>query len=252
MRAVVFAFCFLILAPQNGVANDISLPVLKEKIIAIAKGGSRDAQDRKRRSEEILAAESVPINKFLPPIADYKRARLRTHEAVVRRALAVLTTAVKGEGVEQETVDHLLDDFGVREDLTPDEIAFIEDQNPTTFDRVQFAWRYEAAWVMLWALSAVDTLDPPRQIVDVHSIGTIVRGETVESLMAKTELRPVKEILDQADLIYRYRWALVQARLKDREPPATLDPGVALERHRAFNWLIGYRGQDWDDVSPDT
>jgi hypothetical protein len=70
--------------------------------------------------------------------------------------------------------------------------------------------------------------------------------------MAKTTLRPIEDILDQADLIYRYRWALVDARVNDSEPPAGLDPGVALERHRALNWLIGYLGQDWDDVTTDT
>lgn len=252
MKIAAIALSLLIFAPLTGFANEGAIPVRKDKIIAVEKAATPEAQARKIRSEIILEAQDVPINKFLPPIVDRIQANPRTHEAVIRRALAVLSTAVKGEGLDQETVETLIQDFGIRDDLSPDEKAFIEEENPAKFDRVQFAWRYEAAWAMLWAVSAVETLEPPRQIVDVRSIGAIVRGETVDSLMAKTKLRPIDEILDQADLIYRYRWALVQARVKDREPPARLDPGVALERHRALNWLIGYLGQDWDDVTPDT
>jgi len=252
MRALALILCVLFGFTESGFTKDNAPELRKGKIEAIASEATEAAFARKDRSEQVLAAEDVPININLPPIVDSRQALPRSHEDVVRRALAILCTAVKGEGLPQETVEALIDDFGVRDDLSPDELAFIDDKTPDTFTRVQFAWRYEAAWAMLWAISAVDELEPPRQIVNVRSIGEIVRGETAVTLIEKTSLRPIAEILDQADLIYRYRWALVDARLKDREPPAGLDPGVALERHRALNWMIGYLGQDWDDVTPDT
>lgn len=252
MRLHVLVFSLLAVAGFGALAKDTDPQERKEKILAIEAESTEAAFGRKDRSEDVLRDEGVPINIKLPPIIDARQALPRTHEEVVRRMLAILCTAVKGEGLDQEIVEQLIEDFGVADDLSPEEYAFIQTAKPATFDRVQFAWRYEAAWAMLWALSAVDELEPPRSIVDVRSIGEIVRGETVESLMEKTELRPIEEILDQADLIYRYRWALVNARISDLEPPAGLDPGVALERHRALNWLIGYLGQEWDDVTPDT
>lgn len=224
----------------------------KVRIGKIAASATPGAEIRKARSEEILRAAGVPLNLKLPPIVDVGQTTGRTHREVVGRTLAILTTAVKGEGLEQKVVDSLIDDFGVRDLLSPEEAAFIAQPNPPMIDRVQFAWRYEAAWTMLWAISAVDELPPPREIVDVRAIGAIVRGETVETIMQKTSLRPMEELLDEADLIYRYRWALVDAQIRDDEPPAGLDPGVALERHRALNWLIGYLEQGWDDVTPDT
>jgi hypothetical protein len=60
------------------------------------------------------------------------------------------------------------------------------------------------------------------------------------------------QILDQADLIYRYHWAVVDARVKGKQPPAGLDPGIVYERHYALNWLIRYSDQEWDDISTDT
>jgi len=73
-----------------------------------------------------------------------------------------------------------------------------------------------------------------------------------DRFVAQAALRPAGELLDAADLIYRYHWATREAELRGREPPAGLDPGVVMERHYALNWLIGYLGLDWDEVSTDT
>jgi Domain of unknown function (DUF4272) len=77
-------------------------------------------------------------------------------------------------------------------------------------------------------------------------------GTTTARFIEDSELRPIGDILDQVDLIYRYHWAVRNARLKGQQIPADLDPGVTEERHYALNWLIGYLEQAWDDVSTDT
>ena len=76
--------------------------------------------------------------------------------------------------------------------------------------------------------------------------------QTLESLIAQANLRTVSSILDEADLIYRYHWALVDAELYDTAKPQGLLAPVVEERHRALNWLIGYQDQDWDEVTTDT
>ena len=77
-------------------------------------------------------------------------------------------------------------------------------------------------------------------------------GTTTSQFIEDSELRPIADILDQVDLIYRYHWAVRNARLKGQQIPADLDPDVTVERHHALNWLIGYLEQAWDDVSTDT
>ena len=67
------------------------------------------------------------------------------------------------------------------------------------------------------------------------------------------EIRDRQEILDEADLTLRYDWACVDARVKGEETPASLDGGVVMERHYAFNWLIGASdGAEWDEIQPTT
>jgi len=31
-----------------------------------------------------------------------------------------------------------------------------------------------------------------------------------------------------------------------------VDAGIVIERHAALNWLIGYMGQSWDEITTDT
>jgi len=55
-----------------------------------------------------------------------------------------------------------------------------------------------------------------------------------------------------ADAWPRFDWACVAARVSGKSPPKGVDCEVVMERHHALNWLIGYQGQEWDDVSTDT
>ncbi len=236
---------------HTALAESDSGPVAEVSALNAVAEPTEAAFARKDRSEAVLLAEGIPVDVSLPPIVDARQALPRSHEEVVRRTLAVLATAIKGEGAAQEKIERLLDDFGVRSDLSDDEAAFISNQSPSTLDRIRYAWRYEAAWTFVWALSLVDTLEPPREIVQMRKLGKHLQGKTVDTLLATSELRPIDDILDQADLIYRYRNAITQAVQQDRDLPAGLDPGIAEERYRALYWLIGNLGQDWDEIDPD-
>ncbi len=84
------------------------------------------------------------------------------------------------------------------------------------------------------------------------SVTLIREAGTYANLLAGAKLRTATTILDEADLIYRIHWAVVDARLRRSPFPMAVEAGVVYERHYALNWLIGYQGQEWDDVSTDT
>jgi len=213
---------------------------------------SSEPLQRKQCSEAILASEGVPINKSLPVIENTEEARLRTKEEVAYRALALLVVAVKGKGLEQRIVERVVKDYGLASHFTCEEQAFLGNATPLEHDGIQFTWRVEAAWTLLWALGFVEKLGKPHSICDVPRAVGLMKDRTTQQFVAEAKLRPLPEILDEADLIYRYRWALVDARLNGKPTPAGMDPGVARERHYALNWLIGYMEQEWDDISTDT
>ena len=83
-------------------------------------------------------------------------------------------------------------------------------------------------------------------------VSLVMKDKGPKKLREQARLRSAKELLDEADLIYRYDWACVDARVNGGPAPSGVDCGIVVERHHALNWLIGYQGQEWDDVSTDT
>jgi hypothetical protein len=216
------------------------------------KEPSKEAAERKAKSIARLKKEGVPTTDHLPVIQNSKEAKSRTAEQIAQRAIAICITAVKGEGLDQETTDKLVKKYNAEKFFSPEEAAFVKDPNPTRQQRIQFSWRYECYWVLLWALGYVDDLQRPEGICDVAKAVAFLRDRTTEQFVKDAKLRPLASILDEADLIYRYDWAVVDARVQRKEVPAKLEKGVVLERHYVLNWLIGYMNQDWDDISTDT
>jgi hypothetical protein len=233
-------------------ANPMNKEEVKAKIIEKDVQPSVEALARKERSIAKLKPKNVPMIQHLPVIEDSESAKKRTKEEIAHRAIALCLVAAKGEGLEQATVQKLIKQYHAQDYFTPAEKKFVENPAPAQQDRTQFSWRYEDYWVMLWTLGYVETLDYPEKVCDVPKAVRFLHDSSTEDFIAKAKLRDLSEILDEADLIYRYDWAVVNAHLKKQNSPAGLDGGVVVERHRALNWLIGYMDQEWDDVTTDT
>jgi len=215
-------------------------------------GPSQEALDRRDRSNAVMRAEGVPLLASLPVIETEAETTLPTAEEVMMRALATIVVARKGVGTPDKEVDALVRKFGLANYLSPKERAFLANAHPTQQELVAFSWRFESAYVLLWSVGLIDKLGSVRESYDPAPMVALLNDNSRLQLLAKARLRSKREILDQADLIYRYRWALVDARVNGRPAPAGLDDDVAMERHQALNWLICHAEQEWDEVSLDT
>jgi hypothetical protein len=179
-------------------------------------GVSAEAIDRKLRSEAILRAEGVPFFAALPVIETTAEALKRPKKEVALRALCLLLVAAKGEGLD-DVVERVLKSYELRPHLTPKELAFVLDTSPSQHDRIQFIWRYEAGWTLLWALGFVVQLGKPVHPGDVEFAVRTMTGTTTSQFIEDSELRPIADILDQVDLIYRYHWAVRNARIQGQQ-----------------------------------
>jgi len=211
-----------------------------------------DPERRKKRSEELLKTQGIPINPSLPTIESEEETTPRSAEAMAKRAVGLCAAALRANGFEQQEVISLLNGKDVWASATPKEKKFLLKKKPARQEMINFKWRYESLSVLLWALGHSDDLGAPTSICDVQGTVRMVLEIPSEDFIQRAKSRPISEILDEADLIYRYDWAVVDARIKGEDPPGNLDPGVVYERHYALNWLIGYMDQEWDDVTTDT
>ena len=69
--------------------------------------------------------------------------------------------------------------------------------------------------------------------------------------MQSVTLRDSETVLDEADLIYRYHWACVNARINQREIPSGMIESVVSERRAGLDWLIR-NDADWDNPERST
>lgn len=210
------------------------------------------AQRRKLRSEEYLKSLGVPINPGLPVVEDENQAKLREAAAVARRALVLYGLLLVADGDDRSEVVAWLKEQNLWDDASPKERRFFENNNPPQQDEVNASWRVEALWIFLWALGKIEQVGPATTQCDSQTIEEVLPPwDSCAEFINQSVLRPLSEILDQTDLIYRTDWAVVDSTLHDQPIPGAFEPGVVYERHYAFNWLIGY-AEDWDDVMTDT
>lgn len=206
---------------------------------------------RKEKSEAFLTANNITINKNLPCVADDKAAELQHVNTVIDRAFALLLTAVKGEGIEQEHLDRARKDKRI-DSLSPRETKVFDATTLDENERAYATWRYESLYTILWALGQMEDLKYPDEICDVKAVVDAIFSMPRTDFTKTAKLRSKSEILDELDKIYRMNWACVDARIKGQQPTGNINPSVIYERHYALNWLTKYENQAWDDVQTDT
>lgn len=218
----------------------------------------KNPEQRKQESILKLKTKAIPYIDWLPHIESSDDVIQRSAEHIAKRAIACLLMIqvacdLERDQFDQETEDFivdLLDKFEVADELTVKEKNILN-RSAAQQDIVNMIWKYEAYWVLLWALGIVDELKYPDEIADCDfAIEVVSRCRSLQEFMQQVKLRNIEEILDEADLIYRYDWACVDARLKQQNAPSNLNASIVLERHGALNWLI-QADADWDnpDVS---
>lgn len=227
---------------------------IKRKAMKQRRASARNAAalQRKERSERILASEGVPVKPDLPALEVRDGTSSRDEAEVAMRTLCVLMTAIKAERMDQPMVLRVVRQYGLAAHFSAEEKDFVRDPEPSDEQRSRFLWRYETAWTLLWALGYVRILSIPRVACDVGFAVSCMRDRSAQAFIADAKLRTFDQIMDQADLIYRYHWSLIDAALAKPAAPVDLNAGIVYERHYAFNWLIRHHDQDWDDVTTDT
>lgn len=214
------------------------------------------AQDRKIRTEDLLANRKLKVAGTLAPVIAETEVVLRPAAAVAERLMALFAVAVRAESVASKSPmasEEIMHRLALPDHaLSPAERRFITDPLPTARDTATFAWCYEGVYALAWAVGAIDKLPFPGAICDVDLIAQKLLKLGTGGLLSSASLRPVADILDCLDLHQRLHWIARQARIDKQEAPGGLVPGVIQERHRALNWLVQFGNSDWDDVDTPT
>lgn len=212
---------------------------------------SEEQLERKARTEALLREKYIKINTHLPVVPKAADTRIREKEEIIERAYSLMLLTAKGEGLEWERIEAIRQDFSIN-GLTPAERAVYSSTQLTKQDKLNTLWRYESLNVLLWSLGLTDEMSYPSAICNVSLITQLLLRQSQPQLEASVQRRSVDVLLDELDKVYRMNWACVDARVCKQQPTGELNASVVYERHYALNWLTGYQGQEWDDVTTDT
>ena len=219
-------------------------------------------RERKMRSIAILKEKGIPFLEHLKASVFESECKIPDKEVIVHRLACIFTACVQSEiytsgqfencrEMAAEEIAQMEERYQILDWLSPEERDYLEnpDKDPALHNR--FGWRYECCSVLLWALSMME-LKEPTEICDASELGAVMWNHTFDSLMEAAVLRSRDEILDMQDLVLRYDWACVDARVHHKEVPM-LCSDIVFEWHYALNWLVQADGiADWDRVTTTT
>ena len=223
----------------------------RKRSSSVAKIG-KTAQERKDISIEILKSQGVPYIDHLPLRYETGEITPREQDEVIARAICsyaaiMCACSIRDEGKladeDKQGVQGFLDNrYGCIDKLTRMERRVIEGE--ASYDEaVNMGWKYESLWALLWAMGLVKELDFPKDICDCNFVMKTFSGDFSE----RVKMRGTDEILQALDLIYRYHWACVNARVNGSKS-AGLDEEVVMERRGGLEWLC-CKGAENDNPS---
>jgi hypothetical protein len=178
----------------------------------------------------------------------------RSAEEIARRALTLFGVVGIGFSAPQDDTIKWLRSEGLWKYLTPSELALLSVEHPTKQQLIDASWKSEALLVLLWALGKIDSFPPPNQQCDTSLFQELLPpfANTSASSFIASATRRSEDVLDCfADETMQLHWQARDAKLHGRALP-TIDIEIVQERHHAINWVIGYDGLPWDEVTTDT
>lgn len=233
-------------APDSSSSQPSSAPHAESRLTPIP---NKAQLDRKQRSMERLVARGLTVPDDLPVLPSAEAIEGRSADGVAERCLAVLICAIRGakRAKDEELIAELTEYFGAASYFSPVERRFLDEAQPSRQALIDASWGYEQVHVFLWALGYLDQLESPSAVANVAAESKIL-AEHAETFVADAELRPYREILDEADFYFRLRWAAREMRSNNLSS-SEINESVVRERLRALRWLIDAQKQAWDETT---
>jgi hypothetical protein len=188
-------------------------------------------------------------------IEELPQQEVRDTQTIARRALALFGVVGFALGAPKNDILDWLKVEGLWDQLSQCELAYVLSEEPTRKQKIEATWWSERLIVLLWALNKVEQLPAPDEQCDTALFQEVLPPfadmSVVEFLSSSRRLSKEK-LLSMAANIMDLHWKARDAEFHSRKAPSDVDIEIIQERHHAINWIIGYEGLSWDEVTTDT
>jgi hypothetical protein len=186
---------------------------------------------------------------------DFPPDEVRDTHTIARRALALFGVVGLALGAPKNDILDWLKVEGLWGQLSPSELAYVSAEEPTRKQKIEATWWSERLIVLLWALNKVEQLPAPDEQCDTALFQEVLppfADMSVAEFITSSRRLSEEELLSMADNIMDLHWKARDAEIHSRQSPPVVDIEIIQERHHAINWVIGYEGLSWDEVTTDT
>ncbi len=180
---------------------------------------------------------------------------IRSASEIAIRALALFAVVGTALGAPKTDVVEWLRRESLWEALSPREVAFLSQESPSERERINATWRSEALLMLLWSIGLFDDLPKLNEQCDTGAFQTILppfADIPASDFIDGARRREEAELLEMADSLMDAHWEARDANINGQSMPEHLNLGIIQERHYGINWVTGYEGLLWDDVTTDT
>ncbi|MEP6820133.1 MAG: DUF4272 domain-containing protein [bacterium] len=180
---------------------------------------------------------------------------VRDGQEIARRSLTLFGVVGLALGAPRNDIITWLKEDGLWNELSPTELAYILVEQPTEKQTINASWQSEALLVLLWALRKVEKLPAANEQCDTSLFQELLppyADTSASQFIASTNRRSETELRDMAEELMHLHWEVRDAQIHSKPLPLHVNIEVIQERHHAINWVIGYEGLPWDEVTTDT
>ncbi len=207
----------------------------------------------RKKTIDYCYAQDICLGSCIP-LFEKGRTRRQKHDAVCKRALAILALALLGDcHINKEmsykksmdiVQEHVLSKFDAKAYMTKEELTFFKDKKDEDEDGLLYAFEYETLYVLFFALSLFDDeiMPPPRDKVDPKIfLDKLKDFKDIDDFIAKTKLIDNKTLIQNADVyfaLFNYSCSFSNKKCSADEITHIVED-IVEKRYETLLWLCG-------------
>ena len=207
-------------------------------------------KNRIKKNIEILKQKDIPFIEHMKAIPFNSCTSLRSKEEIISRMLAdyaIATCALYSlEGkanIVHSVLNQMDEKLNMKSALAPEDTNFlnaIAEQKVSKQGLQDATWAFEECTMLMWALGLIDKPNSDKECNVEQLDKFFFNIKNYDELLSQCTLKSKEEILEQADLLFRYHWACRETRMKGKQLPQ-LNEMIVQEQRRALEWALNWK-----------
>ncbi len=201
----------------------------------------------KNKNTKYLSSIGIEVPNHLPLIESLDEVSPKTAQEIAGRLSALAYIIGLGFDAPGSDLREQLNKFHLMPFVSNFENELLHKDTIEHEEKVLMSWLVESAQALAWCIGVV-SLDHFTHCDD-DLAQKLPLYKDPSPFIRNARLRPISEIQEQSDLLYRMHWYARNCSHTGNE--CALNEGILFHRRKAIDWAYGVES-DWDQVPMDT